>query len=78
MLAVAHAGRGGRSASSWVAGCAGLDDRYAEWATEACRSRSVTRWGLTAPVSDGWAPRLAGPRFLHRFYMIPDHDRYTW
>ena len=69
MLAVAHAGRGGRSTSSWVAGCAGLDDGYTEWVNQACRSRSVTHRGLTAPSQTGGRPDWQAPRvstsFLH-------------
>ena len=41
-------------------------------------SRSVTA-GADRAVSGGRAPKLARfPGFLHRSYMIPDHDRYTW
>jgi len=79
VLAVAHAGRGGRSTSSWVAGCVGLDDGYTEWVNQGLPVAVGHPRGADRAVSEGWGAqtgRFAG--FLHRFYMIPDHDRYTW
>ena len=70
MLAVAHAGRGGRSTSSWVAGCAGLDDGYTEWVNQGLPVAVGHPPGADRAVSDGWAPRLAGSP---GFYIV-----FTW